>query len=208
MARGYQDTIDWYNKHALEFSQKAGSSDYGVMDEFAKLLPKGGKVLDAGCGSGRDTDAFREMGFDTTGLDVSDGLIHEAKKNYPKSKFLVGDMRALPFKESDFDGLWAQASLLHFENRGDVATSLKEFNRVLKENGVLFISVKLQTKDKTGMEYDKRFEEPRFFQYFTEKEMHELLHEAGFTLLSTRVQQSRSRAEIQWIQVLGRKADS
>lgn len=204
--KGYQGTIDWYNKHASEFAAKVGNSDYGAQDVFEKLLPPGGKILDAGCGSGRDTDAFREQGFDVTGLDVSDGLIHEAKEKYPESKFLVGDMLSLPFPESDFDGIWASASLLHFESEEDVLKSLREFNRVLKDSGILFVSVKMQSGNtKTGLEEDARFAEPRFFQYFSEKEMHELLHKAGFSLLNSRIEQSKSRANVKWIMLFARK---
>lgn len=206
MKSGFQKTIDWYNKHAKEFAQKAATHVYDSFATFEKLLPKGGKILDAGCGSGRDVSYFIRDGFDATGMDISSGLIEVAKKDYPQGKFLVADMRSLPFKENDFDGLWSSASLLHFENRGDVLKSLQEFYRVLKEHGVLFISVKLQTKDKTGLEYDKRFDEPRFFQYFTEKEMHELLKEVGFTVFSSKIQQSKTRSEIQWIQIIGRKS--
>lgn len=204
--KGFQDTIDWYNKHAEEFAQKAGTHVYDGFKQFESLLPKGGKVLDAGCGSGRDTMYFVQDGFDATGMDISSGLIQHAKKEYPVGKFLVGDMRALEFGDADFDGVWANASLLHYENRGDVLKSLQEFYRVLKEKGIVYVNVKLQTKDKTGLEYDKRFAEPRFFQYFTEKEMRDLLNEAGFTVLSSKIEQSKSRAEIQWIQVMGRKS--
>lgn len=206
MRKGYQDTIDWYNTHAEEFSSRAGGSNYGLMEVFEKYLPEGGKVLDGGCGSGRDTESFRQHGFDVTGLDVSDGLIHEAKKTYPESKFLVGDIRSLPFPEEDFDGIWANASLLHFETREDVLGSLREFFRVLKDKGILYVSVKLQTGDeKTGLEEDKRFAEARFFQYFTEDEMKELLHEAGFAIESSRVEQSKSRENVVWIQIFGKK---
>ena len=203
--KGFQDTIAWYNKHAKEFAKKAGSAVYDTMAEFTGLLPKDGKILDVGCGSGRDTKIFDKEGFDATGLDYSTGLIEVAKKDYPECKFLVGDMRALPFGEQDFDGVWANASLVHFETREDVVTSLREFNRVLKEQGVLYVSVKLQTDKKTGLEEDKRFPEPRFFQYFTQKEIHELFQEAGFRIISSKIEQSRSRAEVKWIQVIGRK---
>ena len=203
----FQDTINWYDKHAKEFAQKAGSAVYDTMSQFTKLLPKGGKILDAGCGSGRDTMLFGQGGFDATGLDLSSGLIEEAKKENPECKFLVGDMRALPFPNNDFDGVWANASLLHFETRQDVEKSLQEFNRVLKEHGILYVSVKLQTgKEKTGLEEDKRFAESRFFQYFTPEEMHELLKDAGFTIVNSTIEQSRSRAEVKWIQIIGEKS--
>lgn len=205
--KGFQDVISWYNRHATEFSQRAGSATYDVMDEFQKLLPKGGKILDAGCGSGRDTNLFITSGFDTTGMDLSTGLIEQAKKNYPTGKFMVGDMRSLPFDKENFDGVWAQASLLHFETRKDVISSLNEFHRVLKASGVLFVSVKLQTgKDKTGLEYDKRFDEPRFFQYFTQDEMQDLVKNAGFEVLSSCVVQSLSRSEVKWIQIIAKKS--
>lgn len=205
--KGFADTIDWYNKHAKEFAQKAGSGKrYAFMEEFEKLLPKGAKLLDAGCGSGRDANDFQTGGFDVTGLDLATELIEHAKQTYSHCKFLLGDIRSLPFKENDFDGVWSNASLLHFETLEDVKKSLQEFYRVLKEKGIVFVGVKLQTGDKkTGLEEDARFTEPRFFQYFTEKEIHELLYEAGFTILASVIEQSKSRANVKWIQVIARK---
>lgn len=205
--KGFQDTIAWYDKHAKEFAQKAGSAVYDTLAQFTKLLPKGGKVLDAGCGSGRDTMLFLQGGFDATGIDLSSGLIEEAKKENPECKFLVGDMRHLPFPNNDFDGVWASASLLHFETRQDVEKSIQEFNRVLKKHGILYVSVKLQTgKEKTGLEEDKRFTEPRFFQYFTQDEIHELIKDGGFTISISTIEQSRSRADIKWVQIIAKKS--
>lgn len=204
----FKDTIAWYDRHAKEFAatRKTAGSMYSVMEDFEKMLPKDAKILDAGCGVGQDTEHFSQDGFDVTGVDLSTGLIEEAKKLYPSGKFLVGDLRRLTFRENDFDAVWANASLLHFETRKDVLKSLHEFNRVLKDKGILYVQVKLrQGKDKTGMEKDDRYDKPRFFQYFTEEELRGLFRESGFLVVLSRIEQSKSRANVKWIQMIGRK---
>ena len=87
MIKGFDDTIDWYNKHAVEFAQKAGSHAYGAFEEFIKLLPENGKVLDAGCGSGRDADLFVQRGFDVGGVDNSRRVATDSGNRNPARVF-------------------------------------------------------------------------------------------------------------------------
>ena len=55
-------TIDYYNKHAESFADGTLSVDFSdVQDRFAELMPANARILDFGCGSGRDTKAFLEM---------------------------------------------------------------------------------------------------------------------------------------------------
>lgn len=60
-----------------------------------------GKVLDAGCGYGRNSIYFH----DYTGVDFSPDFIEMAKKKYPTKEFIQADLKALPFKDQEFD--WA-----------------------------------------------------------------------------------------------------
>ena len=71
-------TIDYYNKNADSFIQGTVSVDFKeTQDKFLKLLT-GKKVLDFGCGSGRDTKHFFESGFDVTATDGSEELCKSA----------------------------------------------------------------------------------------------------------------------------------
>jgi ubiquinone/menaquinone biosynthesis C-methylase UbiE len=66
-----------------------------------KVIPTGSKVLDAGCGYGRMSVLFDNY----VGTDFSPDFIELAKKNYPQKEFVQADMKALPFKDKEFD--WA-----------------------------------------------------------------------------------------------------
>jgi ubiquinone/menaquinone biosynthesis C-methylase UbiE len=212
--KGFEDTIGWYDKNAEKYANSTEQhASPEQIKEFVDSLPSNAKVLDAGCGGGRDTKLLQEAGTNTTGLDLSSGLINEAKKRHPEINFVQGSFLELPFDDSSFDGVWAHASLLHLEKVEDVKKALSEFNRVLNPNGVLHILVKAQTGDeKTAVVSDSLSGHDRFFQYFTQEELQRLLQEQGFE--STKIEQYKEtdkspqgRPEVEWILSLSKKAN-
>lgn len=204
--KGFLDTIDWYNKNAVNYAKTTTNHTQNVAI-FTSYL-SGKIILDAGCGAGHDTDMFDRLGYDTTGIDISTGLINEAKKRYPKSKFVIGDLLNIPFENSYFNGVWAQASLLHFETVGQVKQVINEFFRVLNDNGILYVFVKKQRgSQKTAVVSDTLSKHDRFFQYFNENEIKQYLRDNGFEILKTDIQNDlHGRNEIQWIMVIGKKS--
>ena len=210
--KNFEDTIKWYDSNAEKYADttEQHSSPEQIKD-FIHLLPTNAKVLDAGCGGGRDTKLLQQAGANAMGLDLSSGLIDEAKKRNPKLNFIQGSFLELPFKDDSFDGVWAHASLLHLENVDDVKKSLSEFNRVLNPNGVLHILVKAQTGDeKTAVVSDSLSGHDRFFQYFTQQELKNLLQEQGFEGIKTEQYKEtdkdpKGRPEVEWILSLSKK---
>lgn len=211
--KGMQDTIAWYNKNAEMYVQvTAGRASAWQIQEFTDLLPEGAKVLDAGCGGGRDTKLLSEKkNISAVGLDLSEGLLNECRKKFPELEFIHGNLLDLPFPDESFDGVWSSASLLHLDTVDDVKKALSEFYRVLKPKGAVFVLVKEQTgKEKTAVVEDTIPGQRRFFQYFTKEELNNLLTETGFTVL---VQKNYNDGEtfkdgnsdVVWITALGRK---
>jgi len=215
IVKNAKDTIEWYNKNAVAYSQAANahSSAHGQeqIDQFVNLLPKNTLVLDVGCGSGRDTNILIKNGLRAIGIDLSSGLIEVARKTFPTLEFIEGDMTSLPFEDTRFEGIWAHASLLHLETVEDVKKALSEFCRVLKQNGVLHVMVKAQTgKEKTAIVTDSLSKHDRFFQYFTKPEMESLLSGSGFeTILLEQYKETdrnpQGRPEVEWILALAKK---
>lgn len=210
--KGLQDTIAWYDRNATLYSQNIASlSNPDELKAFTNLLSKNAMVLDAGCGSGRDTDLLSRLGVRPIGLDLSHGLIEVAQKQFPGLKFIEGDMRNLPFSSEYFDGVWAHASLVHFETITDVRKSVNEFYRVIKLDGILHVKVKSQTgKNKTTVVSDSVSKHDRFFRYFTKNEVKRLLHQAGFEPISIEEfkesdKDPTRRHEVSWIVALARK---
>ncbi|WP_334136410.1 class I SAM-dependent methyltransferase [Acinetobacter schindleri] len=139
-------TIDYYNKHAEEFTASTFEVDMeSLYQPFLAELPEGARILDVGCGSGRDTLAFKKKGYQVDSIDYSEELVKKASRltGIPinlKSFYEVDDYEA-------YDGIWACASLLHCER-----TRLKEvigkLLSALKPNGVIYMSFKYGNGDR------------------------------------------------------------
>ena len=126
-------TIDYYNKHAEEFTTSTFEVDMkSLYQPFLAELPEGARILDVGCGSGRDTLAFKNKGYQLDAIDYSEELVKKATRltGIPiklKSFYEVDDYEA-------YDGIWACASLLHCE-RSRLAEVLEKMVQALKPNG-------------------------------------------------------------------------
>src|SRR3990172_7698795 len=108
-----RETIRYYDKTASQWaSQHLTHKFWGRMTTFYKLLPKG-KVIEIGCGGGRDAKDYLIGRYDYVGTDASGGLLNEASKRNPNCKFLKRSVYDLDFPENSFDGFWASAVLLH-----------------------------------------------------------------------------------------------
>lgn len=210
--RGFKDTIKWYDKNAVNYAFSASQFlSREQINDFLLRIPGGGKILDAGCGSGRDTNEFSKKDYDVVGIDISVGLLNEARKSFPKCTFVNGNLLDLPFEKGFFDGIWAHASILHLETIIEVKRVLLEFYRVLKHGGVIHLLVKAQTgKNKTDIVSDKLSGHERFFQYFKKEEVKKLLTDAGFKIMKLEQyketdENPKGRPEVEWILILGEK---
>ncbi len=105
-------TIDYYNKHAEEFTASTFKVEMeSLYAPFLRYLPEQASILDLGCGSGRDSFAFKNKGYQVEAIDYSAELVKKAKE-------LTGiEVRQQSFDELNesekYDGIWACASLLH-----------------------------------------------------------------------------------------------
>ena len=132
-------TIDYYNKNADSFIQGTVSVDFKeTQDKFLKLL-SGKKVLDFGCGSGRDTKYFIESGFDIVATDGSEELCKSASTY---TGIQVKHMLFQDLNEVDcYDGIWACSSILHLP-KDELKIVIKKMSGVLKPNGIIYTSFK------------------------------------------------------------------
>lgn len=159
--------------------------------KFAKHLPPNGLILDAGCAFGRDTKILTAKGFKVVGVDLPEELLKRAKKFLPQVKFLLMDVRRLKFHDNYFDGIWCHATLLHL-NKDDIRKSLREFYRVLKTKGILFVSFKEGEGSEEKLETFSS-DYPRFFNYQTRESLVKLLNETGFRLLEIYIVNEKER---------------
>ena len=76
-----QDSLNYYNEHAREFSDNTIAVDFkNMQDKFLAYLEPGSRILDFGCGSGRDTKYFLSRGYDTDASDGSEELVKIASE--------------------------------------------------------------------------------------------------------------------------------
>lgn len=207
---GFKETIAWYENNAENYAKKIESSpETTLLDRFTCRLKKDAIILDAGCAGGRDSRIFKDKNFKPIGLDISKSLIKLAKKINPDIEFMQGNFLNLPFPTDTFDGIWAHASLIHFEKITEVDKSLKEFHRVLKPEGVIHIFVKQQLgNEKTkNISHDYSVEFKRFFRFFTKQEIETLLKKTGFKIINIQDNyvSPDGRKNIKWIAVLAQK---
>jgi SAM-dependent methyltransferase len=80
-------------------------------DKFEAYISKSGRILDAGCGSGRDSHAFKQHGYSVVAFDASTEMCRMASKLI-RQKVLLMRFDGMDF-EDEFDGVWACSSLLH-----------------------------------------------------------------------------------------------
>jgi SAM-dependent methyltransferase len=130
--------LDYYNTHADEYCRSTVGLDMGsVYRRFLSELAPSAHILDAGCGSGRDTKIFRGRGFVVTAFDGSPQMARFA------SAYTNQQCRVLRFQEmrfhQEFDGIWACASLLHVP-KGQIKDVLRRFVVALKPGGVMYAS--------------------------------------------------------------------
>ncbi|PXW20991.1 class I SAM-dependent methyltransferase [Pantoea sp. JKS000250] len=131
---------DYYRQNAQRFFTDTASVDMSALyPPFVNCLPPGARILDAGCGSGRDVKAFSEMGFDVEAFDASVELVELARQLSGKP---VAQMR---FQDVDmverYDGIWCCASLLHV-SEAELPGVMTKLAMALKHGGVGYLSFK------------------------------------------------------------------
>ena len=164
------DSIGYYNKYAATYFESTVNIDLSEnRARFEKFLPEGGSILDLGCGSGRDSLAFLEDGYEVTPLDGSPEMCALAEI-HTDLEVLNMTFEELDFDEV-FDGIWACASLLHVPE-DEMPDILKKVGLALKPEGHLYISVK--EGDYEG-ERDNRY-----YVDYTKRQLTEMLENTGF----------------------------
>lgn len=136
----HEQTLSYYEANAERFVRDTRDLDMeSVYGLFLALLPPGARILDAGCGSGRDSRAFLERGYEVTALDASEAMVELASGHIDRP-VLHMSFDQVRFRER-FDGVWASASLLPVPRHG-IAEVLGRLATALKAGGVMFASFK------------------------------------------------------------------
>jgi SAM-dependent methyltransferase len=139
------DTVTYYDRNAERFVRETANVDMSsAYAPFLAYIPRSGRILDAGCGSGRDSLYFLQKEYEVVAFDASAEMCRLASE-------LIGQtVYQKSFEDidwiSEFDGIWACASLLHLR-RNSIDSVLYKLRRALKPNGVMFVSFKLRDEE-------------------------------------------------------------
>ncbi|MEO8854679.1 MAG: class I SAM-dependent methyltransferase [Ginsengibacter sp.] len=120
-----------------------GNTDIYLLDQIMKeRFHTGEKILDAGCGSGRNLIWFIKNNLDIYGIDKDESAINYLKAVFPHFKndrFQTAEIAALPFEDNFFDHIISSAVLHFAKSYSEFNDMIKEMVRVLKPSGSLFI---------------------------------------------------------------------
>ena len=190
------NTLDYYNKNSEEYFNSTLNVDMtNTYKEFLKLVPEGGKILDLGCGSGRDSMNFMKLGYEVTAVDGSKELAKKASVLLGK-EVIVSTFEELELKEK-FHGIWACASLLHIK-REDLKIVLNNLYNNLEDNGVFYMSFKYGEKEYVD---DKN----RYFNCFTDESIIGFINEnTKFNILDLYITEDKLGRvnEVKWVNLI------
>ena len=157
------DSIGYYNKNSKDFFNRTINADVqDLYQKFLKHVPDQGRILDAGCGVGRDSKFFLSKGYKVLPFDGSLEMVKLTSNLLGENALhmLFQDMNFL----NEFDAVWANASLLHvpYENLRDVIVG---FHKALLPSGILYASFKYgtsmrRTEDRVFFDMDEGSIEP------------------------------------------------
>lgn len=188
---------NYYNKNAKDFFEGTAYVDMTAnYKDFLANLPQGAKILDAGCGSGRDSLSFKKLGYEVVAMDGSIEMCKLA------SEYIEQDVVHMQFQEIDFpcifDGIWAASSLLHVPSH-EIEMVLIKLKASLKENGVFYASFK-----KGDFEGERN---GRYFLDLTEEKAKALFTKVGFKVEKMWITGDVrvGRGDEKWVNILVRK---
>lgn len=196
-----QDSTVYYDKNAQLFYERTINIDFTELYEpFLELIKPCVRILDAGCGVGRDAQYFESLGHQVTAIDGSSEMVNLASQllKIPAKQMFFHEMT---FSE-EFDAVWAAASLIHVPPVG-LQDVIGRIHRALKSQGIFFATLKHGAGEYT--------QEGRTFYYLTESSLRPFL-ESQFEIIKiwTNPDLSRHLAHSPdglWLNVLARKKD-
>ena len=170
-----EDIIKKYSEVAKDYDNKATDSGYTAYKKMAlavisELKLEDAKILDLGCGTGLSSVEFFKKGYDVTGIDITPGMIREAKK-YPFKRLICQNLETeLSAKDSEFD---ATVLLGVMEFIQDPLNLFLEVRRVLKEYGIFALTVPKKIDETSGLS----------FKSYSKEDIEQVFKESGFKII-------------------------
>jgi SAM-dependent methyltransferase len=177
-------TLAYYELNAEAYAESARLTwDREAIEAFSKLIPQHGKILDAGCGFGRDLEYFSKNGFDAEGFDGASKMVSLARNRLEgtSAQAWQSDFRFLNLKKEYYDGIWAMESLVHLPPVVCLRV-VQNFFSALKRGGTLFASfaVSDQSTHREDRADGTSKNPPRHIYSYPQSEFESLIRQNGF----------------------------
>jgi ubiquinone/menaquinone biosynthesis C-methylase UbiE len=177
----HHKTEEAYDRVAKEYAVRhrevpARLAELGA--HFLGYLAPGSRILDIGCGHGRDMAWMELQGFSATGIDISSGMLSQARQ-LVRGEVLHMDMCHLTFPERSFEGVWCCSSLLHVP-QAQAQEALRHMRRVLVPGGMFFLSLLEGDGEAWEAEASEFADVQRLFVHYPLKAARASLSQAGF----------------------------
>ena len=194
------ESIASYDNNVGAYIERFSDIDFSSLRDLAfnatDTPPR--RLVDIGCGTGRDVKAFSKVAETVVGIDLSRGLLAAARRTAPSVKYIHADMRRLPIAHSSIDLVWSMASLVHLSD-DEVIDALCEARRVLIPNGIFFASVPFGS----GHEWrEDGLGGRRWFNYFMPARLNQVASECGFIVDQCEI--GAGKVQGKWISMLAR----
>lgn len=188
---GKEHDLDQWNGRSLQ-SEIDSIRNRTLVNIFERYLDRPGlRILEGGCGLGGWVDYFRNRGHDVVGVEYDERIVKLAKEHDPSIPIVLGDITRLDFPDSSFDAYISLGVIEHFEEGPQVA--LEEAHRILKPNGLAFITTPVLTplrrivahpmRDVYFTLRDMQGKPKYFWEYrFTKEELCNYIRDAGFEI--------------------------
>lgn len=111
-----------------------------MLRRFAEILPHGARVLDYGCGIGRELAWMRGQGFVVEGLDGTPEFVRAARRRCPDVKVRLARFETVRLPRGRYDGIWCNAALMHVPPT-ELRRQLRWLRQALRPAGVLGLTL-------------------------------------------------------------------
>ena len=196
-------TIDAYERSAKECVarwNRRRHSQPPLLAEWLQCFSTGARLLDLGCGGGRDAGDLDRRGYRVVGLDRTSALLIMGRRRYPLLPLIRADLRYLPFQAMSFDGLWAAASLMHLP-KPEARRILADLCRLVRPGGLFAATVTYGTASRLVTD---GWVPGRYFARWKKDELARAVRRAGWTILELKVVTNRERKG-RWVNVIARR---
>jgi len=209
MSGELEKTIEYYETHAAELAGRYEGADVeGLHERLLSTFPPRTRLLEIGCGSGRDAAFLIGRGYQVDCVEASPGMAARADKIHPELRGHIslgqwGSAREeVKLKGGPYDGVYAIAALMHLTDEA-IPRALNRVHAILRTGGRFFFSVPLSRPDLSSSGFDS---EGRYYLLLNQEQWLAFVEAAGFRDINFFTSSDGlGRINIKWLTCIARK---